>query len=233
MREHFTHVFNFPVTDTTVSVQTSRVTEQRVLVVRSAGDASPRRSELLEASYQYVLEHGLVDMSLRPMAAAVGSSPRVLLYLFGSKDDLVRALLARARQDELVLLNNLSTTTRGATLRVATEQLWEWLVAPEHHSLLRLWFEGYARSLVDGTGPWAGFARQTVDDWLELLSRFQPTPWRNTDSAAAERTHILAVLRGCLADLLATGDVGRTTAAVSRALSAKPVEARPIDQGRT
>ena len=167
------------------------------------------------------------------MAAAVGSSPRVLLYLFGSKDDLVRALLARARQDELVLLNNLSTTTRGATLRVATEQLWEWLVAPEHHSLLRLWFEGYARSLVDGTGPWAGFARQTVDDWLELLSRFQPTRWRNTDSAAAERTHILAVLRGCLADLLATGDVGRTTAAVSRALSAKPVEARPIDQGRT
>ena len=167
------------------------------------------------------------------MAAAVGSSPRVLLYLFGSKDDLVRALLARARQDELVLLNNLSTTTRGATLGVATEQLWDWLVAPEHRSLLRLWFEGYARSLVDGTGPWAGFARQTVDDWLELLSRFQPTPWRNTHSAAAERTHILAVLRGCLADLLATGDVGRTTAAVSRALSAKPVEARPIDQGRT
>jgi len=122
------------------------------------------------------------------MAAAVGSSPRVLLYLFGSKDDLVRALLARARQDELVLLNNLSTTTRGATLRVATEQLWEWLVAPEHRSLLRLWFEGYARSLVDGTGPWAGFARQTVDDWLELLSRFQPTPWRNTDSAAADPT---------------------------------------------
>ena len=213
-------------------MQTSKVIEQRVSLAHPAGeDTSPRRTELLEASYQYVLEHGLVDMSLRPLAAAVGSSPRVLLYLFGSKDDLVRALLARARQDELVLLNNLRTT-HEATLRAAAEQLWDWLVAPEHLSLLRLWFEGYARSLEDTTGPWAGFARQTVDDWLHLLSGFQPAPWRNTDSAVAERTHVLAVLRGCLADLLATGDVSRTTAAVSRALAGKPAETRQSTKGR-
>src|SRR2546421_10909753 len=68
---------------------------------------SPRREELLERAYAYVLEHGLADMSLRPMAAAVGSSPRVLLFLFGSKDELVRALLARARADELALLARL------------------------------------------------------------------------------------------------------------------------------
>ncbi len=43
-------------------------------------------------------------MSLRPLAAAIGSSPRVLLYLFGSKEGLTRALLARARADELEAL---------------------------------------------------------------------------------------------------------------------------------
>jgi AcrR family transcriptional regulator len=43
-----------------------------------------------------VLEHGLGEMSLRPLASAIDSSPRVLLYLFGSKDGLVRALLAPA-----------------------------------------------------------------------------------------------------------------------------------------
>ncbi len=68
--------------------------------------SSPRRKELLERAYQYALAHGLADLSLRPLAAAIGSSPRVLLFLFGSKDGLVRALLARARADELAFLES-------------------------------------------------------------------------------------------------------------------------------
>ena len=58
---------------------------------------------MLERCYAYVLEHGLASVSLRPLAAAVGSSPRVLLFLFGSKDELVRELLARARAEEIEL----------------------------------------------------------------------------------------------------------------------------------
>ncbi|MEX3648859.1 TetR family transcriptional regulator, partial [Mycolicibacterium porcinum] len=50
---------------------------------------SARKIELLEAAYRYALAHGLGDLSLRPLAAAIGSSPRVLLFLFGSKDGLV------------------------------------------------------------------------------------------------------------------------------------------------
>ena len=70
----------------------------------TAPATSPRRRELLELAYAYVLEHGVADLSLRPLAAAIGSSPRVLLFLFGSKAELVQALLARAREDELELL---------------------------------------------------------------------------------------------------------------------------------
>ena len=36
---------------------------------------SARRTELLEPAYRYVLEHGLGELSLRPLAAAIGSSP--------------------------------------------------------------------------------------------------------------------------------------------------------------
>ena len=61
---------------------------------------SARKQELLEAAYQYVLGNGLADMSLRPLAKEIGSSPRVLLFLFGSKEGLVRALLTRAREEE-------------------------------------------------------------------------------------------------------------------------------------
>ena len=64
-------------------------------------EGSARRLELLDAAYAYALDYGLADMSLRPLAAATGTSPRVLLYLFGSKDELIAEILARARRDQL------------------------------------------------------------------------------------------------------------------------------------
>jgi AcrR family transcriptional regulator len=185
---------------------------------------SARRQELLEGAYRWVLDHGLADMSLRPMAAAVGSSPRVLLFLFGSKDELVRALLARARADELALLARLrghagavGGETEG-TLAETAAAVWRWLTAAEHQSLLRVWVESYAKSLSDPDGPWAGFARSTVDDWLALLAEAQPAADRHTPAAEAQRTLVLAVLRGALLDLLATGEVARPTRAVKRLL---------------
>jgi AcrR family transcriptional regulator len=161
---------------------------------------SARRAELLERAYDHVLTHGLADMSLRPLAAAIGSSPRVLLLLFGSKDGLVRALLDRARTDELAMLARLPATGDPVA------EVWRWLAAPEHRPLLVLWAEAYVRSLVDPGGPWSDFARSTVRDWLDVLGAGQPGP--------KHATLTLAVLRGALLDLLATGDVERTSAAV-------------------
>ena len=176
--------------------------------------ASPRRDELLERAYAYVLEHGLVSVSLRPLAAAIGSSPRVLLFLFGSKDGLIRALLSRARADELEALARLRRPGHEDELPEVASELWRWLAASEHRGVLKLWLEGYARSLVEPEGPWADFARSTVEDWLGLLGEAQPARLRQTDDGLTERTVVLAVLRGALLDLLATGDVDRTTRAV-------------------
>lgn len=183
----------------------------------SSARPSARQEELLERAYRYVLEHGLADLSLRPLAAAVRSSPRVLLYLFGSKDGLVRALLARAREDELALLDRLQPRDEAGgapDLQDTASEVWTWLADDQHRSLLTLWLEGYAQSLVHPDGPWASFARATVEDWLDLLSEAQPPAERHTQTAIAQRTAVLAVLRGALLDLLATGDVTRTTDAV-------------------
>ena len=94
-----------------------------------------------------------------------------------------------------------------------------------------LWAEGYDRSLVDADGPWAGFARATVDDWLGVLATAQPPDKRATPAGRAQCTLVLAVLRGALLDLLATGDVDRTTAAVHALLAAlDPITAKPGTQ---
>ncbi len=185
---------------------------------------SARQTELLDAAYDYVRTHGLSGVSLRPLAASIGSSPRVLLYLFGSKDSLVRALLARAREDELSMLRDLdlrptsgygdAETDSGQALDETVRRIWAWLTAPEHRSLLVLWGESYMQSLVDPDGPWSGFARQTVDDWLEVLAAVQPVDERISDDGVAKRTLALAVMRGALLDLLATDEQRRTSAAV-------------------
>jgi len=175
-----------------------------------AAMAGERREELLELAYAYVRSHGITELSLRPLAAAIGSSPRVLLFLFGSKDGLVRALLDRARADELALLRG----PFSAGLAATAEAVWEWLSDETHRPLLRLWLEAYARSLVDPAGPWSSFAADTVADWLAVLAGAQPVDARDTPDAVARRTAALAVLRGALLDLLATGDTARTTAAV-------------------
>ena len=177
---------------------------------------SARKRQLLDAAYDYVIEHGLTDLSLRPLAEAIGSSPRVLLFLFGSKDGLVQALLDRARADELALLADVET--KGGLAEVG-RRVWRWLAHPDHRQLLTLWAEGYARSLVNPAGPWTDFAQRTVQDWLDILAAAQPARRRRTARGAAERTLMLAVLRGALLDLLATGDTARTTAAVNAHLS--------------
>ena len=178
---------------------------------------SARETELLELAYAYSLTHGLADLSLRPLAAAIGSSPRVLLFLFGSKDGLIRALLARARSDELDLLQKITSQYDVPPgLEVVATELWTWLAAAERRPLMKLWVEAYGRSLVAPDGPWTDFARSTVDDWLELLKSVQPDS--DTVEAEARRTGVLAILRGGLLDLLATGDADRTTAAIRQYL---------------
>ena len=192
----------------------------------AAGAApSARKTELLELAYRYVLEHGLAELSLRPLAKAIGSSPRVLLYLFGSKEGLVHALLGRARVDELEMLAGmreagLASDGAGGDLAVVAARLWDWLAAKDHRALLTLWVEGYSRSLTDPGGPWAGFAQETVHDWLDLLRTAQPSAGRDSAVARTGRTLVLAVLRGALLDLLATGDTDRITAAVHQQLHA-------------
>ena len=186
-----------------------------------SSEGSQRRADLLELAYRYALEHGLADVSLRPLATAVGSSPRVLLYLFGSKDGLVRALLARARADEVAMLADLrGRAGPDVGLQEMAEEVWRWLAAAEHRSLLVLWVEAYARSLVVPDGPWGGFAQLAVEDWLALLATAQPSAVRRTQAGLAQRRAVLAVLRGALLDVLATGDAARTTAAVRHSLGA-------------
>jgi AcrR family transcriptional regulator len=182
----------------------------------SEHSASPRRAELLDACYAYLLAHGLIGLSLRPLAAATGTSPRVLLFLFGSKDLLLRELLARARHEHIALAAaalDTGTAPGSGDFDALAGRLWTWLSAPEQRPMVRLTYEAFLYSLGHDPGPWAGFAAESARDWLELLIRIQPGVPHAVAEARATRT--LALVRGLLLDLLACAEPDRVTAAVA------------------
>jgi AcrR family transcriptional regulator len=175
--------------------------------------ASPRRAELLGACYSYVLEHGLTGLSLRPLAAATGTSPRVLLYLFGSKDNLLRELLARARHEQVTLVAaalDPDTVAGTSGFDALVDRLWNWLSDPAQRPMVRLTYEAFLLSLSHDPGPWTGFAAESARDWLDLLCRAQPDTPRT--EAEVRATRALALVRGLLLDLLACEEPARVTA---------------------
>ena len=175
---------------------------------------SPRRTELLDACYAYLLEHGLTGLSLRPLAAATGTSPRVLLYLFGSKDELLRQLLARARHEQVGTMAAVLTEAGGDDFDALVDRLWAFLSAPEQRPMVRLTYEAFLLSLGRDPGPWAGFAGEAAREWLDLLARAQP-PGTPPALAQARATRALALVRGLLLDLLACEEPGRVRSALT------------------
>lgn len=109
-----------------------------------------RRARVLAAATDLVIERGWADLTLRPLAAALGTSTRMLLYDFGTKDALLAALLqsVRARQAEVVAAVYDGRGSSRATVRA----LWEWLIDPAHAGYVRLHAQVRVLS-ADGTIP--------------------------------------------------------------------------------
>jgi len=171
-----------------------------------------RRADTLARATDYVLKNGLAALSLRPLAAALGTSTRMLLYDFGSKEQLVAEVLAEARRREAALLvdwRRRSDTSNAATLRT----IWSWIAAEERVPFLRLFFEVYVDAMTHAE-RYSGGARAMVEDWLSVIAR----EWSVDTPDPATATLMIAVVRGLLLDRLATGETARTDAALERFL---------------
>jgi AcrR family transcriptional regulator len=169
------------------------------------------RESLLEAAIAHVEQHGLGELSLRALAAELGTSHRMLSYHFGSRDELVTAIVDRVEQrqrDRLAALladPDLPPLEQAArvTAQVLDPALW-----PAE----RLFFELYGQALA-GRPHTAGFLDRVVTAWLDPVTELLV---RIGVPAAEARAHArlgIAVTRGLLLDLLATGDVEGVRAA--------------------
>ena len=162
-----------------------------------------RRSELLDRAVEYAIEHGLSDLTLRPLADALGVMPNTLVHHFGSKEELLSAILNGVRERLRAMVRTELKRNRGSD---PLQAAWSWSSRPERLKFFRSFFEAYGLALRQPE-RYAPFLQRVIGDWLIT---------DDTPRATLE----LAVLRGLLLDLLTTGERERVEQALALFLAA-------------
>lgn len=169
----------------------------------------PRKQQLVDAAIEYLLAHGLADLSLRPLAAEIGTSARLLIYHFESKEgmlaEVLEAMQARLRAS--------FTAMTHAPARPGGEPLimtfWTWATSRKQLPYLKLFYE---LQILAARNPaaYAKYLHRNSVDWLELIQNALPPQERTP----AMSTLQVAVFDGLFLELMSTGDRKRTTQAL-------------------
>ena len=166
--------------------------------------ASPKpvspKEKLLEAVVDVAMATGIADKSLRAIAAAAGTSHRMLIHHFGSRErllvEVIRAVEARER---------LLAAAMTGTPEEAGQRLWEHLRSPQLAAQERLFFEVYGQALQGR--KWAKpLLEGVVEDWIApVAAAFEAAGTTKATSRIVARISV-AVTRGLLLDALAKGE---------------------------
>ncbi|MFJ9855432.1 TetR/AcrR family transcriptional regulator [Streptomyces sp. NPDC101150] len=163
-----------------------------------------RRARLVEAAVDHVAAHGIADLSLRRLGAAIGVSHRMLIHYFGSKEQLLVEIVRTSERRQRDLLSRLRLEP-GRTPSAVARQLWQQLTDPGLADQERLFFELCGQAL-RGRPESVPFLEGLVTDWLEPLVAAEIAAGTPPVTARNRARLGLATVRGLLLDLLATGD---------------------------
>jgi AcrR family transcriptional regulator len=155
--------------------------------------SSQARERLLAAAVEQALHGGIIGQSLRQIAAAIGTSHRMLLYHFGSREGVLVAISNAINEDVAGALDRWADP-RELFRHFADPEAWPWE---------RLFFELYAHALFGGPGS-DEFFEASVHRWIDGLARELVKQGADEASARIQARLHLAVARGLLLDLLAT-----------------------------
>jgi AcrR family transcriptional regulator len=164
---------------------------------------NPRiRERLRDQAVDYVLSHGVGNLTLRPLAKALRTNARMLVYHFGSREGLMREVLARLREREDAHIQAwFRASKKHRTLPEFLRWQWRRLSAPQARSAVRLIFELYTLALRHPR-DYPGVLEDPLAYWQKLTEQAGV----DSKTGAIEATLLLAMTRGLLLDLCATGD---------------------------
>ncbi len=166
------------------------------------------RDKLLAAAIDHIARNGGADKSLRALATELGTSHRMLIYHFGSKEGLLTAVAREVEERQRAVLEDL-----GDGL-----EFWHRLTDESLRHNEKLFFQLYGQAL-GGTPGTAEFLDGIVDSWLPPLEALLAQLGVPEASRPAQARLGLAVARGLLLDLVTTGDREAVDAAMAEFLA--------------
>jgi len=173
------------------------------------------RATLLDQAVDYVIAHGVGDLTLRPLAKALKTNARMLIYHFGSREELLRQILAGLREREDRRIQRwFQAGKKPRTLSGFVRWYWKRLSAPEARPATRLIFELYGLALRNPR-EFPGVLEDPLAYWRKLTEKAGFPRKLNV----VEATLLLSATRGLLLDLCATEDrvrVGRAIEALAQ-----------------
>ena len=132
-------------------------------MVHLAMPASQARARLLAAAVSHALSAGIADLSLRELAAAIGTSHRMLIYHFGSRAGLLVAVAQAVEEAQRAAVLGPGTAVQDPW------QSWERLSDPKMWPQERLFFELYSYALLGRPGT-EGFLSGIVESWVAPIA---------------------------------------------------------------
>jgi AcrR family transcriptional regulator len=176
-----------------------------------------RRPELLAAATEYVLDHGIAGLSLRPVAQALGVTHATLLRHFSSKDELIKCVVEKIRTDLFAQVTADSELQEAGSTAELLRITWRRLCEPKEQRQFLLLFEIVAGKgwQSDGGGE---LTRPMLDDVDFISGWLRQDGWAPED-ASALATLLLAQIRGLQLDLLVSGDRARADRAFEFSLA--------------
>ena len=99
------------------------------------------REALLPKLAAHVLANGLADASLRPLARAAGTSDRMLIYHFGSKERLVEEMLDYLAGQFSAALDQTFPADRSASRQECIDQVITITGAATFQPFMRVWWD--------------------------------------------------------------------------------------------
>jgi AcrR family transcriptional regulator len=174
---------------------------------------TPRRQDLTTAALEYVVQHGLIGLSLRPLAASLGTSDRMLIYHFGSKAGLIADVLELAnRQLGSRVASAVGAAASPGSPRDVVANAWQLMASDDSDAASRIYLELCALSVREPE-TWAGFHRRLREPWLDMLRHNLVGLRIPAARAIVLATLILDTIDGLILDRLVTGERARVDAA--------------------
>ena len=107
-----------------------------------------RKAELLAAILDYLMDKTLAELTFRSLAEGLGMSAYVLVYHFGSRDQLINDIVVSIESRLDRMRNTDVRDIDRAAWREFLLDSWQWTMAQRNRHLTRLEFEATAQDIV-------------------------------------------------------------------------------------